>query len=305
VGWCAFRCAGFLSWDTGFSGGAVYSVPLAHARSGSCGPRGFPAFPVGLSGCRLHRRCLRSQRIPRSAVPPQGGAVSPVSGFIPGPCSGLSVPVPHGSGSVRVRSSWICKTPACLSRCWVYSPAFPVWLRECSARVLIGPWQHGPVRCLLRPRRAVPVRRLWCFPFAVNRSRQPVPARRVRCDAVASWFTANCFPMSSERWMGNSRGFVSIDVSGSGFASSAGFPSRRLARSVFRGEDGILRSLVRVSPFRKVWIDALHAVPSLSPWFLVRCLASRLGFPVRFSSMVIHHLGVLAVFPDVSHAARN
>jgi hypothetical protein len=193
----------------------------------------------------------------------------------------------------------------CLSRCRVHSPASSVWLRECSARVLIGPWQHGPVRCLLRPRRAVPVRRLWCFPFAVNRSRQPVPARRVRCDAVASWFTANCFPMSSERWMGNSRGFVSIDVSGSGFASSAGFPSRRLARSVFRGEDGILRSLVRVSPFRKVWIDALHAVPSLSPWFLVRCLASRLGFPVRFSSMVIHHLGVLAVFPDVSHAARN
>lgn len=201
MGWCAFRCAGFLSWDAGFSGGAVCSVPSAHARAGSCGPRGFPIFPVGLPGHRLHRRCLRSQRY--SAV--RGSFARrcrvPVSGFIPGPCSGLSVPVPHGSSSVRVRSSWICKTPACPSRCRVNSPVSSVWLRECSARVLIGP--PGSVRCLVRPRRAVPVRRLWCFPLAVNRSRQPVPARQVRCDAVASGFTVNCLPMSSERWTWN------------------------------------------------------------------------------------------------------
>lgn len=229
----------------------------------------------------------------------------PVSGFIPGPCSGLSVPVPHGSSSVRVRSSWICKTPACPSRCRVNSPVSSVWLRECSARVLIGP--PGSVRCLVRPRRAVPVRRLWCFPLAVNWFRQPVPARQVRCDAVASGFTVNCLPMSSERWMGNR----AEDASRSTLPGPVMLPAQVFLPSGWpdQSSSGRMESYsLSCVPFRSARFrtGAFDAVPSLSPWLLVRLVGlSRFGFPVRFTGSVIHQLGVLGGVSGRIAVARN
>lgn len=239
-------------------------------------PSGRRCLPGPSSGrCHFQLR-LRSRRFPRFPVPSQGGAwpqsrdlqLVLVKAFL------RCFTAPW----VRARSIRTCKTPACLSRSRVHSPASSVWLWESCAPV-------PPVRrldSLSGLWRPLLLRRSWCFPLAVSRSRLPAPARWVRCDAV---LRDGELPSDVPRkGNGVGRGGTSIGASGSGYAAGAGFPPFRWPDQLSSGMDGILRSLVRV-PFRKVRAPRSTLILRSRPR-ACRCLGSscrffRYGISVR------------------------
>jgi hypothetical protein len=171
-----------------------FSVPSAHARGGSRGPRDVAAFPASSSG-----RGNFSAPPPVMAHSAAGGSLergcrSPVSGFqflaliqallwfltVPGPGlvplgSAKHLPASHDAGFTALHPlSGLGKRCAC-----------PI---------------GSPVGFLVRFLVLALLRRSWCLPLAVSRFRLPAPARWVRCDAVL--VTVNCLPMFLERGMG-------------------------------------------------------------------------------------------------------
>jgi hypothetical protein len=253
-----------------------FSVPSAHARGGSRGPRDVAAFPASSSG-----RGNFSAPPPVMAHSAAGGSLergcrSPVSGSIPGPNPGAT-PVPRGSGS-RARSPRICKTPACLSRCRVHSPASSVWLGKA---LRLSDRFAGRIPCPVPGARASPT-------VLVSSSRgQPVSTpgpcamgslrRRPRDGELPSDVP--------RKGNGVGRGGIVIDASGSSLAAGAGFPPLRWPDQLSSGKVGILRSLARV-PFRKVWAPRPTLFLRFRPRVFVVGSVRRLGFcrygiPVR------------------------
>jgi hypothetical protein len=157
-------------------------------------PSGRRCLPGPSSGRSDFQLRLRSRRSPRFSVPSQGGAGSslgiynlpwsrPSSGASPRRGSGLvplgsakHLPASHDVGFTALHplsGSGKAVRLSCRSSGWIPCPVLGAfWL----------------------------LRRSWCFPFAVSRSRLPAPARWVRCDAVL--VTVNCLPMFLEGGMG-------------------------------------------------------------------------------------------------------